>query len=261
MDMKDILKTVLIALLAIPAAVSCQKNDKDITIGTFALRTDKNGLTVEAYDDATAFTLDWDAASPDGEADYFIEFAQDNDKEFTSSVIINAGHETSAAITFKDLETVNNTIGAVSDYTLAVRVRAEQAGLRQSISNKVMIDIELNILPAIEHLYVLGGACDAGWSLGATDEMSNDDGVFSWTGHLKAEDPDNGIGGVRFNTTNEDWFPALIPGETPGTLVYVAGETDDYKELTVDVSGIYNIVIDATSVKNMTYTCTLEEAD
>lgn len=259
--MKDILKSVLIAIFAVPLAVSCQKNDKDLTLQEFALRTDTNGITVEVYDDAVAFTLEWDAISLGGETDYFIEFAQDSDVEFTSSVTMNAGKETSATITFKDLETINNTIGAVSDYTLAARIRAEGEGYRQSISNKVMVQVELNILPVIENLYVLGAACDAGWSLGAMDEMASEDGIFTWTGHLKAEDPDAGIGGIRFNTTNQDWFPALIPGDTPGTLIYVAGETDDYKELTVDVSGTYYIEINAKSAKDMTYTCELIKMD
>lgn len=259
--MKNILKAVLIASLAIPLSASCQKNDKDLILEEFGLRTDTDGITVEVYDDAIAFTLEWDGISMGGETDYFIEFAQDSDTEFTSSVIMSAGKETSAAITYKDMETINNTIGAVSDYTLAARIRAEGEGYRQSISNKIMIQVELNILPVIENLYVLGSACDAGWSLGAMDEMTSEDGIFTWTGHLKAEDTEAGIGGIRFNTTNQDWFPALIPGETPGTLVYAAGETADYKELTVDVSGTYSIEINAKSTKDMTYTCELIKMD
>lgn len=105
----------------------------------------------------------------------------------------------------------------------------------------------------INELYLLGDATDAGWSLDAMEAFTNDNGIFTWTGHLLA------TGGFRFQLSKPgDFVPALMKGETEGTLIYVEtyDEAGAAQHLTVAEEGTYTIVVDVRDIENMTYTIT-----
>ncbi len=98
----------------------------------------------------------------------------------------------------------------------------------------------------IAELYVLGDACDAGWSLDAMTAFENKgNGIFEWEGHL------NSTGQFRFPTQKmaDIWWPCLIMGATEGTLALdMDGSVNRY--FTVSEEGVWHITVD---VVNMTY--------
>lgn len=265
--MKKISALLLIMAAGFFSAVSCQK--EDLSPFDITLQADKETITVDQYNDAVAFNLSWNEVSAGETAPrYFVEFSDDSDPEFMSSIVFEQKETTSMAVTFKDMETIHNAIGAVSDYNLVARMRVEGADYAQSISNQVKIAVTLNLLPTFDELYLCGEGCDAGWSLGQLP-MTNNDGVFTWTGHLW---PTESGRGFRFNTTDDNWAPCLVLalGEDD-RLVYSADAVYEYigdgagepdpatQEVRVDKDGTYTVTIDATDLKNITLDVTLVE--
>lgn len=257
----QLLLNTLILAASLVFMPSCQK--ENTKLAEVKLQADTEAILVEVYNEEKALTLTWNSAAKNGTApNYFVEITTGTNLEFTSSVIFPAENATSLTLTNQELKSVHTALGINSDYTLTARVRAEADGFTQVISNKVNIAVTLDILPVIERLWVLGGATNAGWSLGAMPEMENNGGIFTWTGHLKDA---ASAGGVRFNTINTNWFPSLTLVEAPSTsgkLMYMASHIPDkYIEFSVEVAGTYKLTIDARNFKNMTYTCELVEAD
>lgn len=101
----------------------------------------------------------------------------------------------------------------------------------------------------IENLYVLGGACDTGWSLDDMVAFTNDNGVFTWEGHLKANDE------FRF-PMKKDWWPCLMISADGKSIVWGNGD-DDKTGYTVAAEGNYKIVINAKDMNNITVEITL----
>lgn len=265
---------LLIMAAGLLSTMSCQKDD--LQPFDIALQADKTAITVDQYNDDVAFTLTWNEVSAgDVTPTYFVEFTDDTDLEFMSSYVIKIEDgSTSLAVTNSILEEIHNTIGAVSDYGLITRVRVEGADYAQSISNQAKIAVTLNLLPTFDLLYLCGVGCDAGWEVSGILTMENNDMVFTWTGHLYPVEGDNAGRGFRFNTTIGEWAPCLVLSlEEEGKLEYCADGVFEYvgdgqgepdpttQEITVDTDGTYTITVDATDLKNITYTCELVEAN
>ena len=105
--------------------------------------------------------------------------------------------------------------------------------------------------PVITELYVLGDAAPGGWALDAAPAFTNNNGIFTWQGKLRA------TGEFRINTTNQNWFPAIVLDIATGQPVYTVGyDAEKHKMWTVDKEGIYKIVVDLRVFKNLTVTIT-----
>lgn len=111
------------------------------------------------------------------------------------------------------------------------------------------------VVPPLEvsELYLLGDACDTGWSIDDMVAFTKNDNVFTLTAHLKNS------GMVRFLTQKEagKWYPALVKGEAEGKIKLANDATND-EHFTVAVSGTYLITVD---IEARTYSIVLQDAD
>lgn len=99
----------------------------------------------------------------------------------------------------------------------------------------------------VEHLYLLGDATPAGWSLDNMPEFTKNGDVFSWEGPLTEG------GEFRF-PMQRDWWPCLMIAMDGETLVKGVGD-DDKTGFTVDESAIYKIECNVATMKaNLTKT-------
>lgn len=104
-------------------------------------------------------------------------------------------------------------------------------------------------------LYMVGGATSGGWTLENATAMDQvQDGVYSWSGSLKAGD-------LKFVTTTSDYHPCYVATEndqsvqigTPMELVYREFETEDIPDFKfMFASGNYTITV--TTGENPTMT-------
>ncbi len=105
--------------------------------------------------------------------------------------------------------------------------------------------------PEITELYLLGDAAPGGWALDAAPAFTNNDGVFVWEGKLRAS------GVFRFNTTNLNFFPAIVKEIATGKPVYAADWDETlYEQFSVDKDGIYQIVVNAKKFDDISVTIT-----
>ena len=107
------------------------------------------------------------------------------------------------------------------------------------------------VLPPLDlsELYIIGDGVSTGWSLDAAPQLTKSGDIFTITTHLAA----NAI--FRF-VCQKDWYPALVKGDTEGTVKYVSG--GDPEHFTVPTSGTYTITIDQAA---RTISFVLDEAD
>ena len=100
----------------------------------------------------------------------------------------------------------------------------------------------------INELYVLGDACDAGWSINDMVAFTKNGDIFTWEGNLKAS------GEFRFplQKVPNQWWPCLVMGNAEGTLK-VANSDGENNPLHVAADGNYQIVVNAAA---LTYTIT-----
>ena len=96
-------------------------------------------------------------------------------------------------------------------------------------------------LSDVATIYIFGSATQAGWDLDKMEAFTdNGGGMWSWTGYLAAGAP------FRFPVAKAEW-PSLMVDEDGETLVCGKSEAD-LVVYTVDVSGTYDIVIDARDI-------------
>lgn len=146
----------------------------------------------------------------------------------------------------KDEDEVNQPVAEDGVYKIVVDTR---------VTTNMTYTIELVSSgipdPVIDKLYLIGDATPAGWSLDAAPEFTNNGGIFSYQCKLKA------TGEFRMNTTNENWFPAIVLDIATNKPVYCASWDDTvYKQFTVDKEGIYEIEVDLRVFKNLSVTIT-----
>ena len=105
----------------------------------------------------------------------------------------------------------------------------------------------------VTELYLLGDACDTGWSINDMAAFTKEGNVFTLVAHLK----NTGIFRFLCQKQPDTWYPALVKDETEGTVKYSQGAVDA-EHFTVDVSGTYLITVDIAA---RTYSIVLQEAD
>ena len=108
----------------------------------------------------------------------------------------------------------------------------------------------------VRELYLLGDAVDSGWSLADMPAFENNNGVFTWTGHLKA----NSRWRFPLQKVKYGWWPCLVLSADGTTLSLGQGDADDTSYL-LPQSGIYTLTFNLTDWDNRTFTIELVEAD
>ncbi len=107
--------------------------------------------------------------------------------------------------------------------------------------------------PEITNIWILGDAAPGGWALDLMPEMENNDGIFTWTGQLKSS------GNFRFNTTNLNWFPAIVKEKATGKTVYCENWDDTvYEMFSVAQTGEYKVTVNAKVFDDITVTIELQ---
>ena len=108
----------------------------------------------------------------------------------------------------------------------------------------------------VTELYLLGDAVDTGWSLADMPAFENNNGVFTWTGHLKA----NSRWRFPLQKVENGWWPCLVLSADGTTLSLGQGDADDTSYL-LSQSGIYTLTFNLANWDNRSFTIELVEAD
>lgn len=105
----------------------------------------------------------------------------------------------------------------------------------------------------VRELYLLGDAVDSGWSLADMPAFENNNGVFTWTGHLKANSQ------YRF-PIQRNWWPCLC-ATTDGKGVNLGTNDNERNHYPLPESGVWTITVDLTDWNNRSISFELVEAD
>ena len=227
------LRSILCGVLAIAAAVACKPDD---VVETPKLDVDKTAVSVTAEAGQATFNVttnqDWTASA---DADW-VSVNPNNGKASDKAVAVKVTAEDNAT------EAERTATVTVKAGTLSKTVKVTQAA-KTTTPEPPVDEPEFEV----KELYMLGSACDTGWSLDEMQAFANDGGIFTWTGNLNSE------GEFRFplQKVSNQWWPCLMISADGKSLVY--GTSDDEKVIyNVPETGNYTITIDARDVKNMT---------
>ena len=233
------LRSILCGVLAIAAAVACKPDD---VVETPKLDVDKTAVSVTAEAGQATFNVttnqDWTASA---DADW-VSVNPNNGKASDKAVAVTVTADDNTA------EAERTATVTVKAGTLSKTVKVTQAAKATTPEPPGPGEPEGPEVSVTE-LYMLGSACDTGWSLDEMQAFTNDNGIFTWTGNLKTTEE------FRFplQKVSNQWWPCLMVNEDGTGLVY--GTSDDEKVIyTVAETGNYTITINATDVKvaNMT---------
>ena len=226
------LRSILCGVLAIAAAVACKPDD---VVETPKLDVDKTAVSVAAEAGQATFNVttnqDWTASA---DADW-VSVNPNNGKASDKAVAVKVTAEDNAT------EAERTATVTVKAGTLSKTVKVTQAA-KTTTPEPPVDEPEFEV----KELYMLGSACDTGWSLDEMQAFANDGGIFTWTGNLNSE------GEFRFplQKVSNQWWPCLMISADGKSLVY--GTSDDEKVIyNVPETGNYTITIDARDVKNM----------
>ena len=226
------LRSILCGVLAIAAAVACKPDD---VVETPKLDVDKTAVSVTAEAGQATFNVttnqDWTASA---DADW-VSVNPNNGKASDKAVAVKVTAEDNAT------EAERTATVTVKAGTLSKTVKVTQAA-KATTPEPPVDEPEFEV----KELYMLGSACDTGWSLDEMQAFANDGGIFTWTGNLNSE------GEFRFplQKVSNQWWPCLMISADGKSLVY--GTSDDEKVVyNVPETGNYTITIDARDVKNM----------
>lgn len=156
------------------------------------------------------------------------------------------------AVTYAEDE-VENTYTVETDGNYKITINPENLAMTiERLGDRVVPEF------TVTELYMLGGACDTEWTLADMTAFENNNGVFTWTGHLKANEE------FRFPLQKVPdpamWWPCYMISADGQSLVL--GQKDEDKVVyKVAQSGIYTITINLTNLENPTVSIELVEED
>ena len=235
------LRSILCGVLAIAAAVACKPDD---VVETPKLDVDKTAVSVTAEAGQATFNVttnqDWTASA---DADWG-SVNPNNGKASDKAVAVKVTAEDIAT------EAERTATVTVKAGTLSKTVKVTQAA-KTATPEPPVDEPEFEV----KELYMLGSACDTGWSLDEMQAFANDGGIFTWTGNLNSE------GEFRFplQKVSNQWWPCLMISADGKSLVY--GTSDDEKVVyNVPETGNYTITINANNVADMTVDVTYNGA-
>ena len=185
----------------------------------------------------------------EGEAEVFRFPLQKVPGAFWPCLVPNAD---GTAVTYAEDE-VENTYTVETDGNYKITINPENLAMTiERLGDRVVPEF------TVTELYMLGGACDTGWTLADMTAFENNNGVFTWTGHLKANEE------FRFPLQKIPdpamWWPCYMISADGQSLVL--GQKDEDKVVyKVAQSGIYTITINLTNLENPTVSIELVEED
>ncbi len=227
------IKHLLLGMLAVAATVACDPVEPEVTP---SLDVDKTTVSVAAEAGQATFNVttnqDWTASA---DADW-VSLNPNNGKASDKAVAVKVTAEDNTT------EAQRTATVTVKAGTLSKTVKVTQAA--KGVTPEPPVDEPEY---TVTELYMLGSACDTGWSLDEMQAFANDGGIFTWTGNLNSE------GEFRFplQKISGQWWPCLMISEDGKSLVY--GTSDDEKVIYhVPETGNYTITINAKDVAAMT---------
>ena len=135
MNMKRYLYLLAAAALALLAG--CTKK----SLPSITLSSDKEEVSVAAYNNSIAFTLKWDQTGGNAPVTQtVVQFC--TDKEFVSPYVLRSSG-TSFVVTYKDLKKIQDNFGVLDDYELIIRLLVEGEEVPSVYSNKIRVKIDL----------------------------------------------------------------------------------------------------------------------
>ncbi|MBQ4285035.1 MAG: SusE domain-containing protein [Bacteroidales bacterium] len=127
----------LLAAAALVLLAGCTKK----SLPSITLSSDKEQVSVTAYNNSIAFTLKWDQTGGNSPVTQtFVQFC--TDKEFVSPYVLRSSG-TSFVVTYKDLKKIQDNFGVLDDYELIIRLLVEGEEVPSVYSNKIRVKIDL----------------------------------------------------------------------------------------------------------------------
>ena len=127
--------------------------------------------------------------------------------------------------------------------SLDARVTAKVAGMEE-LQTAVTTFTAVSYKPVSETLYIIGSAAPSGWSADDAAEMQRkDNGVFTWTGDLRAGD-------LKFITTKGEFLPSYN-NDGKGGLVFRSDDSQPDEKFVIEESHCYQVDV---NLLNLTVT-------
>ena len=167
------IKHLLLGVLAVAAAVACKPDEIEVTP---ALEVNKTSVSVvaEGGDVTVEVTsnVDWTASADQDWVSIDPASGKGSDKAVSVKITVDP-NETEASRT---------AVVTVAADKLTKKVNITQAA-KTTTPEPPVDEPEFEV----KELYMLGSACDTGWSLDEMQAFANDGGIFTWTGNLNSE--------------------------------------------------------------------------
>jgi hypothetical protein len=211
----------------------------------------------ETYHSSDAITLNWTTGNNYGTGNriqYKLELTTSGGDFSKSYVAVN--NESQVYSWTASEENLNNIVrdkfGAVDGQPISIdaRVIASVIGTDQVQTSMVTFQVT-PYTPVTATLYLLGDATPNGWSADKATELTrSDNGIFSWTGYLKA-------GSFKLITTLGQFLPSYNKG-TDGNLVYRNSDSDPDEKFSITEAHYYKVDV---NLLNGTITYVQTEGD
>ena len=222
------IKHLLIGLFAVAATVACKQDEP---VETPSLEVSQESLELTATEAEASFDVTSNVAwTATADQDWVsLDPASGDASKKAVAVTVTAEDNTAT-----EARTATVTVKA-GDLTKTVALTQAAAEAEDPGEDPVV--------PEITELYMLGQACDTGWSLDQMTAFELVEGLWVWEGNLK---PDNGEGDpevFRFPLQKQSnvWWPCLVPNADATAVVYA--EDDIENTYQVETDGYYKITV------------------
>lgn len=231
-------------LLLMVTAASCTDNDYTVLDkGSTPLSIESNIsdlLLSESNHAAEAIAIEWTSGENFGSGNaisYTLELAETSTDFIAPITVIEDSRQIyswkPSTETLNDIIINKFGITAGDGISLDARVTAKVAGLEQ-LQTAVTTFTVVTYKPVTPTLYIIGSAAPYGWSADNAEEMQrSDNGIFSWTGDLKA-------GELKFITTKGEFLPSYN-NDGNGGLVFRTNDDQPDDKFIIDEDHCYRV--------------------
>ena len=240
-------------VLMLPACVQPEQPG-EITPGTLdapSLQANPSSVSITDYSDVTCLTYSWNDVAPEGVSPtYSLQLAKAEDTSFSNAVTVTcpgAGKQFSSYL----MAEIASELGAdiKTGFDLIARVNVSADKYEPAVSNVVSVHVG-QVRYEVSKLFITGVG-------EAPVEMTLEDGVFTWQGHLEK--------GAEFKFPCQDNAPWPSVARDPVADGYWSArlcfsEVDDFG-FAVSVPGIYKLFVDARDSNAPVVTAQLIEPD
>ena len=210
------IKHLFIGLFAVAAIVACQEE----ALETPSLEVTRKSLELTATEAEASF-----------EVTANIAWTATADQDWVS-IDPASGDASKEAV--KVTVTAESNTGEARTATVTVKA----GDLTKTIALAQAAEADEPPVFEVQALYMLGAACDTGWSLSQMTSFKKIDGVWVWEGNLK-------LGDFRFHLVKESnvWWPGFFP-TTDGKVVYATNDGQVQNPYRVESDGYYKVIVD-----------------